>query len=73
MQEESFSFRHYIYDLLDWVGLSLKRVSAVVLSYNYGEYLPQRIRSITEQTYPVLELLVLDDASTDNSAEVIKG
>ncbi|MCI0554871.1 MAG: glycosyltransferase, partial [Anaerolineae bacterium] len=70
--EESFSFRHYLFDLLDFVGLPLKRVSAIVPNYNYARYLDLRLGSIIRQTYPVFEIIVLDDASTDNSIGVIK-
>lgn len=70
--QNEFSFRHYVFDLLDWAGLPLKRVSAVVPNYNYAHHLKQRLESITSQSYPIYELLVTDDASTDNSLEVIQ-
>ena len=49
-----------------------KKVSVIVPNYNYGRYIRKRIRSILRQTYPVYEIIVLDDASTDGSAEMIK-
>lgn len=49
-----------------------KKVSVVVPNYNYGKYIKKRIRSILKQTYPIYELIVLDDASTDGSAEMLK-
>lgn len=49
-----------------------KTVTAIIPNYNYAKYLPLRIESIIFQTYPVSELIILDDASTDNSDEVIK-
>ena len=48
-----------------------KKVSVVVPNYNYGKFLEERIDSILRQTYPIYELIILDDASTDNSLEVI--
>ena len=48
------------------------RVSAVVPSYNVSEYLGDAIASIRAQTYPVSEVIVVDDASTDNSADVAR-
>ncbi|MBQ3274846.1 glycosyltransferase family 2 protein [Candidatus Saccharibacteria bacterium] len=48
-----------------------KRVSVVVPNYNYGRYLETRIDSILNQTYPIFELIILDDASTDNSKDII--
>lgn len=50
----------------------IKRVSVVVPNYNYGRYIKKRIRSILRQTYPIYELIVLDDCSTDGSEEIIK-
>jgi glycosyltransferase involved in cell wall biosynthesis len=47
------------------------RVSIVIANYNYGRYLPEAIDSVLRQTHPPAELLVIDDASTDESAEVL--
>jgi glycosyltransferase involved in cell wall biosynthesis len=41
-----------------------------VLSYNYARYLPARLASVFAQTYPVAEILLLDDGSTDGSPAV---
>ncbi|MBR3270006.1 glycosyltransferase family 2 protein [Candidatus Saccharibacteria bacterium] len=49
-----------------------KKISVIVPNYNYAKYLKRRILSIGQQIYPVYELIVLDDASTDNSKTVIK-
>jgi glycosyltransferase involved in cell wall biosynthesis/GT2 family glycosyltransferase len=68
---EERSFRHYVFDLLDALDCPLRRISAVVPNFNYAQYLPERLRSIIEQTLPVYELIVLDDASTDDSLRVI--
>jgi len=65
------SFPAYVHDLLDLHGRGPKRVSAVIPNYNYAHFLPERIASIVAQTYPVSELIILDDASTDNSKKVI--
>jgi glycosyltransferase involved in cell wall biosynthesis len=46
-------------------------VSVIVPSFNYGRYLAQRIDSILSQTYHSREIIVIDDASTDNSVDVI--
>lgn len=69
---QDFSFRHYLFDLLDFARLAIKRVSVIVPNYNYAHYLKQRLQSIIKQSYPVFELIILDDASTDNSIEVIE-
>ncbi len=47
------------------------RISAIIPNYNYADFLPERIDSILLQSYPVSELIILDDASPDNSIEVI--
>lgn len=47
-------------------------VSVIVPNYNYARYLPQRIESILNQSYTGFELILLDDASTDNSVTVFE-
>lgn len=46
-------------------------VSVIVPNYNHAEFLPERFRSIFAQTYPNIELIVLDDCSKDDSIAVI--
>ncbi len=48
-------------------------VSIILPNYNYARYLSQRIDSILNQTFTDFELIILDDASTDNSRELIEG
>ncbi|MBV5329466.1 MAG: glycoside hydrolase family 99-like domain-containing protein [Chlorobium sp.] len=69
---EHFSFRHYLFDLLEWAGHPLQRVSVVLPNYNYARYLPERFASIEAQDLPIYEVIVLDDASTDDSLDVIR-
>ena len=47
------------------------KVSVVIPNYNYANYIIERIDSVLLQTYPIYELIILDDKSTDNSIEVI--
>ena len=47
-------------------------VSVIVPNYNHGQYLRQRIDSILAQTFQDYELILLDDASSDCSREVIE-
>jgi glycosyltransferase involved in cell wall biosynthesis len=47
-------------------------VTAVVASYNHAEFLVQRMESLIAQTHRDLEILVIDDCSTDNSVEVLR-
>lgn len=49
------------------------RVSIVVPCYNYAQYVGYAIDSCLEQTYQHFEVLVVDDASTDDSLSVVEG
>jgi glycosyltransferase involved in cell wall biosynthesis len=50
----------------------MPKISIVLPNYNYARYLDERIQSLLAQTYKDFELIILDDASTDNSLEVIE-
>lgn len=47
------------------------KTSCLINSYNYAEYLVQAVNSALNQTIKFDEIIVVDDASTDNSAEVL--
>lgn len=47
-------------------------VSVVIDNYNYADFLQQAIDSILNQTYENIELIVVDDGSTDGSREIIQ-
>jgi len=51
----------------------MEKVSILVANYNNGRYLMDAIDSIRRQSYPDWEIIIVDDCSTDNSAEVYKG
>lgn len=46
-------------------------VSVIINNYNYGKFLPRAIESSLKQTYPNIEIIVVDDGSSDNSKEII--
>ena len=46
-------------------------VSILINNYNYDRFLPIAIESALNQTYSPLEVIVVDDGSTDNSQEII--
>ena len=52
---------------------SPRRVSVIINNYNYGLYLREAIDSALNQTYPHVEVLVVDDGSTDDSRDIISG
>lgn len=48
-------------------------VSIIVDNYNYDRFLEEAVDSALNQTYPRVEVVVVDDGSTDNSRRVIAG
>lgn len=56
------------------LGANMKQplVSVVVPSYNHGRFVEQALDSVAAQTWPHIELVVLDDASTDDAPERIR-
>jgi len=49
----------------------LPLVSVIIINYNYGRFLKQAADSVFEQTYPCIECIIVDNASTDESADVL--
>jgi glycosyltransferase involved in cell wall biosynthesis len=48
------------------------RVSVLICTYNYARYLPQCLASVLNQTRPPDEVIVIDDGSTDGTADVMR-
>ncbi|MBC7762670.1 MAG: glycosyltransferase [Candidatus Saccharibacteria bacterium] len=71
--QHEFRFRDYVYDLATFGGIELPKISVVVPDYHYGHPFYARLGTIAAQNIPVHELIVLDDASTDDSVTVING
>jgi glycosyltransferase involved in cell wall biosynthesis len=51
---------------------NLPLVSVIAVCYNHASYLEETLDSIMAQTYPNIELIIMDDCSKDNSVEVIQ-
>lgn len=49
----------------------LPLVSVVTATYNMGKYVGLAVESVLAQDYPAIEIIVVDDGSTDNTSEVL--
>jgi glycosyltransferase involved in cell wall biosynthesis len=58
--------------LIEEAGMGLPTLSVIVANYNHARYLPTALRCILEQSVQPLEVLVIDDGSTDNSIAVVE-
>ena len=47
-------------------------VTAVIPSYNHAKYIKESIQSMIEQNYENIEMIIIDDGSSDNSIEIIE-
>lgn len=52
--------------------LALPLVSVIIDNYNYDRFLRGAVESVLRQTYPSIECIIVDDASTDDSRAVIE-
>jgi glycosyltransferase involved in cell wall biosynthesis len=66
---QKFDQRRYAETLILTARPTQKTIAACVLSYNHAPFIRERLESVFAQTYPIAEILLLDDASTDETAE----
>ncbi len=48
------------------------KISVLIPTFNYARFLPEAIESVLSQDFQDFELLIADDCSSDNTAEVVK-
>jgi glycosyltransferase involved in cell wall biosynthesis len=70
--QNNFRFDEYTFKLLSELVPEIKKISVIIPNYNYAHTIEERLTSIWNQSYPVFEIIVLDDCSTDNSLQVIE-
>jgi glycosyltransferase involved in cell wall biosynthesis len=58
-------------DKVNSLPFGLPLVSVIIINYNYGCFLKQAADSVFKQTYPDIECIIVDNASTDESADVL--
>jgi len=46
-------------------------VTVYITNFNYARFIREAIESVRKQTYPHIELIIIDDGSTDNSREIL--
>lgn len=49
-----------------------RKVSVVIATYNGEKYICEQLESILNQTYPIFEILIKDDCSTDHTIEIVE-
>lgn len=58
--------------ILVYWPMALPKISIVIVNFNLADYLETALRSVVEQGYPNLELIVVDGGSDDGSVEIIR-
>ena len=51
--------------------MTQKKVSVIIPAYNAGKYVSQTLDSIINQNFKNLDIIIIDDGSSDNTSEII--
>lgn len=51
---------------------NMEKISVIIPTYNYGHFLQDALESALNQTYKNIEVIVVDDGSTDNTQQMLK-
>jgi glycosyltransferase involved in cell wall biosynthesis len=54
-------------------SVTLPSLTVVIPAYNHGHYVRETLESLWAQDYPLLDIIVIDDVSSDNTLAVLQG